>query len=370
MHFAFTEEQGLIKESVESFLKDWADDGGLRRAATSGGFDLTAWQTLTQQLGLGGVLVPEAQNGSSLGHVERSIVMEALGYAQLPVPFFSSCCMATDLLLAANDPRFLKEIALGQMIATAGFLDGPAEGLQPIIEPKPNDHIHISGRLRNVPDGGFADLLVIVAQGQDDALVFAVPTTARGIERMPVNAMDPTRPLMDFMVDVTVPLDAIVGGQTLPHAQLEAALDKTVIALAAEQVGIAQRVLDMSVDYAKERKQFGRIIGSFQAVKHRLADMMVRAECARSAAYYAACIADAETDELGEATAIARITCDEAAFKNAGDAIQMHGGIGFTDEYELHWFFKRARANKHRLGSAEMQLGRLSSLVLKEGRAA
>ena len=346
MNLSVTEDQFLIRNAARQFLTDWIEDGRLRKAVDEEGVDRDAWRTLTGELGLGGILAPESLGGTGFGHIERAIVMEEMGAHLFVSPFFSSCCLASDVLMSVEDTAYLPDVISGKAVATVAFDVAVKSGGR------------IKGNFRNVCDGQHADLMIVVAGGE----LFAIPLDVDGVTVTPVKTIDPTRSLADVTIDLAMAEVVRIGDTSV----LDTALDHSRIALAAEQVGIAQRALDMTVKYASERIQFGRTVSSFQAVKHRAADMMVAVESARSAAYYAAHIADAASEELAEAASIAKAWCSDAAYKVTADAIQLHGGIGFTWEYDLHFYFKRARAGRMLLGSPERMYERLAELVVGE----
>lgn len=331
MQFSFTEEQGLIRDTVAGFTQDWREAGGLRAP-----YSVDGYKALAQELGLAGITVPEALGGAGLGAVERAIVMEELGKVCFKGSYFSSAVRASDLLLAAGDETYLPQIASGELVAAVGEVK--------------------DGAARNVCDGAVADLLVL-SNGD------AISVVSRdGFEVVGVPCLDETRPLADITLNQAPNLISETGAT---KARVQSS-----IALAAEAVGIAQTALDMTVAYTQERVQFDRTIASFQAVKHRCADMMIAVESARSAVYYAACLAN--TDEAAEASAIAKAWATDAAFEVTGHAIQMHGGIGFTQDYDLQFFFKRARAARAMLGTPTQHYEQIADMIglVKEGAAA
>jgi len=352
VNFAFTQEQVMIRDTVAGFAQDWRDGGGLMRAAEHGG-DRTAFVSLAQELGLAGIMVPEALGGAGLGAVERALVMEELGKQCFAGPFFSSAVLVTDLLLAVKDETLLPKLAAGELIASVS--------LDPVSFEDSAEGFKLTGAIRTITDADCVDVVLVPAWNGARSALFVI-----NADQLRTNTvLDVTRRLGEADLDLTVSAEALIA-QDIADA-LPAALCQSAIALAAESVGVAQAALDMTVAYTKERVQFDRVIASFQAVKHRCADMMIATESARSAVYYAAAVA--HTAEAAEAAAIAKSWCTEKAFKVTGDAIQMHGGIGFTWEYDLHFFFKRARANRTLLGTPSDHLEDLASLIL-DGAAA
>jgi alkylation response protein AidB-like acyl-CoA dehydrogenase len=227
----------------------------------------------------------------------------------------------------------------------------------------------LSGRKRYVLDGHCAQLLIAAARaegtaGEEGISLFTVPADAAGVERRALPTMDQTRRLAEIELrDVRVPASALMGSEGEAWPALSKTLDLAAVALSAEQVGGAQRCLDLSVDYAKERVQFGRPIGSFQAIKHKCADMMVRVEAARSASYYAGCVAAEDAEDLPQVASLAKAYCSDAYFHCAAESIQIHGGVGFTWEYDVHLYFKRAKSTETFLGDAAYHRERVAQRI-------
>ena len=366
MDFRFNEDQEELRAIARAFLSEESGSEAVRSAMESDlGWDQALWNQLGSELGWPSVQIPEAYGGLGLGYVELVALLEIAGEHLLCAPFFSSACLGAGALLAAaseaQKKEFLPGIAEGQTRATLAHT-GPAgapgcKGVELTATEDGGDFI-LDGSHSFVVDGHSADLLVVAARrpgsaGADGIALFALPGDTAGLRRTPLTTLDLTRRLARLDFDgARVPGSALLGGDDEAGAALERALQLSAIGLAAEQVGGAQRCLDLSVAYAKEREQFGRSIGSFQAIKHKCADMMVDVECARSAAYYAACVVAEESDELPEAAALAAAQCAEAYFRCAADAVQIHGGVGFTWEYDIHLHFKRAGAGERLLGEA------------------
>jgi alkylation response protein AidB-like acyl-CoA dehydrogenase len=309
--------------------------------------------------------VPERYGGVGLGAVELTALMERMGEHLLCAPFFSTLCLAAQAILLggseAQKRAQLPGIAAGRLSAALAYAERDCvqelDALETRFESEPGGGFRISGTKRYVVDGHSADLLVVAArragtQGEQGLDLFLVSPTLPGVRRRPLPGMDLTRRLAEISLDgVRVPEQALLGeAPGRGAAVLRETLDRAAIALAAEQVGGAQRCLDLSVDYAKQRVQFGRPIGSFQAIKHLCADMLLLVESARSAAYSAACVAAEGSEGLAVAASLASAYCGDAYFRCAGDAIQIHGGVGFTWEYDPHLHFKRARASQSLLG--------------------
>ena len=364
MDFAFNEEQEALRAAAAGFLADHSGSEQVRQAMESElGYDPQVWKQIGAELGWPAVIIPEEYGGLGLSHVELIALMEIMGGALLCAPFFSSVCLAGNALLVAGSAEQKQEhlpgIAAGQTIATLASTEASgrwdAAGISSVARRDGSDFV-LNGAKRFVPDGHCADLLVVAARregttGEDGISLFAVPADARGVERRGLPSMDQTRRQAEVELrDVRMPASALLGEEGAGWGALCKTLQRAAIALSAEQVGGAQRCLDLSVDYAKERIQFGRPIASFQAIKHKCADMMVRVESARSASYYAGCVAAEDGDELPVVASLAKATCSDAYFQCAASAIQIHGGVGFTWEYDVHLYFKRAKSSETLLG--------------------
>jgi alkylation response protein AidB-like acyl-CoA dehydrogenase len=353
---AFTEEQEELRRSVRRFLDDTSPVGEVRRLMdTEEGCDPAVWARMAGQLGLQGIHVPEAFGGAGLGQVELCVVMEEMGRSLACLPYFSTVGLAVNALLASGDAAaqgdLLPRLASGEATGTLAMLEG--SGSWDLDEMATRARREgggwaLDGAKAFVVDGHTADVVLVAARAPGGPSVFAVEGRAAGLERVPVPQLDQTRKLARLELSA-VPA-RLVGEEGGAAAWLPRALDLAAVALAAEQVGGAQRCLDMSVAYAKARHQFGRPIGSFQAIKHRCADMLLRVESARAAAYYAAWAAAEGADELPAVASLARAYCSEAYSWAAGETIQVHGGIGFTWEHDAHLYFKRAKASELLLG--------------------
>lgn len=364
MDFRFSEEQEELAAIARNFLEEASGSEPVRAAMESPlGYDPAVWTQIATELGWCCVHIPEEYGGLGLGFVDLVVLLEASGEAILCSPFFSTVALGANTILEcatdAQKAERLPVIAEGGQTATLAFAEAAgrwdAEGIEATAT-RDGDAFVLNGRKAWVVDGHSADLLLVVARapgssGEEGLSVFAVPGDAEGVTRKALPTMDQTRRLAEIeLSNVRVPATDCLGEPGHAWAGLRRTLDLAAIALAAEQVGGAQKCLDMSVAYAKEREQFGRPIGSFQALKHKCADMMVAVESARSALYYAACIADDGSDDLSSNASLAKAWCSEAYFKCAGDSIQIHGGVGFTWEYDPHLHFKRARASESWLG--------------------
>ena len=374
MNFAFTQEQEELRAAARAFLTDHSSSEHVRTAMASElGWEPGTWKRIGAELGWPSVHIPEEYGGIGLGYVELVALMETMGEALLCAPFFSSVCLAANALLCAGSDaqkaEFLPRIAEGQLVATLAFTERNGRWDAAAIETearREGDEIVLTGAKRYVVDGHAAELFVVAARepgsvGEAGIGLVLVAAEAAGLVRSALPTMDQTRRQAQVNFDgVRVPASASLGEPGAAWPALQRTLDLATVALAAEQVGGAQRCLDMSVAYAKEREQFGRPIGSFQAIKHKCADMMVKVESARSAAYYAGCVAAEGREDLDIAASLAKSWCSEAFFHCAGASIQIHGGVGFTWEYDPHLYFKRARASQSLLGDPTVHRERVA----------
>lgn len=383
MEFAFSDEQEMIRASAEAFLADVSDSAAVRAAmASEAGHDPALWQRLCSEMVWPAIHIPEQYGGLGLGFVELAILLEQMGRRLLCSPFFASACLATPALLLggseAQKARWLPQLAEGSLTATLAYAADNRQGLDAVQASAraEGEGFVLDGVLRQVIDGHSADLLIVAARGAQGISLFAVEAATPGISRRLKPTLDQTRKLAEVQLEqVYVGADALLGGVGQGGPLLERVLQLACAALAAEQTGGAQQSLDLTLAYIQERQQFGRPIASFQAIKHRAADMMLEVECARSAAYYAACAAqealDAQGDpavaaELPLAAALAKARCSEAFFHCAAESIQLHGGVGFTWEYDPHLYFKRARASEAFLGAPSWHRERIATALLGE----
>jgi alkylation response protein AidB-like acyl-CoA dehydrogenase len=383
MDFRFTEEQDMIRSTAETFLAELSSSREVRSAmATERGYDPALWQRICNDMYWQAMHIPEAYGGLGLGYVELVATMEQMGRHLLCSPFFSSVCLAANALLVAGNEEqkkhYLPQLAAGTtgtLVYTGknGRWDASAvTGVCVAVE----GGYRINGTYRYVPDGHTAELLVVAARsadsvGEDGISLFVLPADTAGIQRQWLPTMDQTRRQAQLVFeDVFVSGAALMGQSGRAWPALAKVIDLAAVGIAADQVGGAQQVLDSTVAYLQERVQFGRVIASYQAVKHKAADMMVKAEAARSAVYYAACIADEALAnkplglELAEAASIAKAYCSDAYFFNAGCGIQLHGGVGFTAEYDIQLYFKRAKSTETFLGDGAYHRERLAKLLL------
>jgi alkylation response protein AidB-like acyl-CoA dehydrogenase len=331
MNFDFTDDQQAIKRTANELLAARFKPERVRELAEAGSYDEDAWKEMSK-LGWAGIFIDEEHGGQGLGIVELVILMEELGYALAPVPFLSNAAAGLALQVAGTDEqkeRWLPGIASGEARGTVGVVR--------------------DGEARLVPDADSAQVIVLIAP---DGSTTVVEASAADVE--PFETMDRTRRFARVRADVGEPL----SGDHL------AAADRIATTLSAETVGVAQKAMEMAVDYARERKQFGRPIGSYQAVSHRCAQMLLEVEGSRSAAYYAGWCADAEPDSLPAAASMAKAYSSDAGWRVCGSSLQVHGGIGFTWEHDLHFYLKRAKTNAMLYGSAREHRERVAGLTL------
>jgi alkylation response protein AidB-like acyl-CoA dehydrogenase len=347
--FAVTPEQQDLRASVRRFLADRSPEAEVRRLSdTEQGFDPDVWKRMAGQLGLQGLGIPEEFGGAGAGHVELGIVLEEMGRALLCAPFLSTVGLAANLLLTSGDraaqARYLPGIAEGGTVATVAVSAAGLPGAG-VVARRTDDGWRLTGTEPYVLDGHVADLVLVPARTTAGVALFAVEREASGLGRTLLTTADRTRrqARLTFTDTPGAPLD---GG--LPA--MERMLDLAAIALASEQAGGAARALEMSVGYAKTRVQFGRAIGSFQAVKHLCADLLLESESATSAARYAASAADEDAPDLPALASLVRFSCSDSFVKVAADTIQIHGGIGFTWEHPAHLYLRRARTSALLLG--------------------
>jgi alkylation response protein AidB-like acyl-CoA dehydrogenase len=367
----YSDAERALSDALASLL---ADRGGveavLKRVESAQTYDDKLWQAVAADLGLAGLLIPERDGGAGASYSEAAAAAEVLGAYVAPVPFLGSAVVATAALLSAGSQgQLLATMAGGGATAAlaVGFATAPGSAFPASVRvagPKPGDAANGVARLRGmvtgVADALPAGVLLVPADGVPHGL-YLVEVAAEGVGKAPVTSLDMTRQLCDLSFD-DAPATLIASGQAADRA-VEAALAAGAGVLAAEQTGLAQRCLDMTIAYVKERKQFARPVGSFQALKHRLADLWVSVTQARAASRYAAaCLASGDPD-VKVAVALAKAYCSDVAVNAAQECVQMHGGIGFTWEHPAHLFLKRAKADSIAFGTADAHRAALASLV-------
>jgi len=368
----YSDAERALSDALASLL---ADRGGLDTALTriesAQTYDDKLWQAVAADLGCAGLLIPERDGGAGASYREAAVAAEVLGSHVAPVPFLGSAVVATSALLSVPEGTagLLAKVADGSMTAALAvpFASAPGSGFPASVRvagPRPGDAATGVARLRGmvagVADALPAGVLLVPADGVPNAL-YLVDMAAEGVAKAPVTSLDMTRQLCDLSFD-DAPATVIASGPGAERA-LDAAMAAGAGILAAEQTGLAQRCLDMTIAYVKERKQFARPVGSFQGLKHRLADLWVSVTQARAASRYAAaCLATGSADTK-VAVALAKAYCSDVAVQAAQECVQMHGGIGFTWEHPAHLLLKRAKADSIAFGTADAHRAALASLV-------
>jgi alkylation response protein AidB-like acyl-CoA dehydrogenase len=356
MNFAFTEEQDELRKTVRAFLESKSPETAVReQMETETGFDPAVWSQMGEQMGLQGLAIPEEFGGSGYTNTELGIVLEEMGRSLLCAPYFSTVVLAANTLLQAGDAAAKQEllpgIASGETIATLAFTEPSGKwdesGITLEATGSGSDW-KLNGTKMFVLDGNTASLIIVAAKTGKGVSLFTVAGDAAGLTRTNLSTMDQTR--KQSKLEFADTPAKLIGTEGEGWKTLSTVLDLAAVGLAAEQVGGAQKVLDMAVEYAKVRVQFGRPIGSFQAIKHKCADMLLEVESAKSAAYYAMWCASEMNDELPSVASLAKAYCSEAYFHAAAENIQIHGGIGFTWEHPAHLYFKRAKSSEIYLG--------------------
>jgi len=364
-----TPEQEELRASVRRFLADKSPSEAVRRSMESDeGHDPALWRQMAGQLGLQGIAVAEEFGGAGYGPVELGIVLEETGRALLPSPFFATVALAGQALTASEDleaqARWLPGIADGSLTATVALSEEQGGASLDAVTTRAvldAGSWRLTGTKMFVVDGDSADLLLVVARADEGLGLFAVDAAADGVTRTRLDALDPTRRL--GRVELAGAPAGRVGPEGDAREFLQRVLDLAVVALAHEQVGGASACLDSAVEYAKIRVQFNRPIGSFQAIKHKCADLLLEVEAGRSAAYSAAWYAAEDPAELPVAAALAGSYCSEAFTHAAKENIQIHGGIGYTWEHDAHLYLKRAKSSELLFGTPVRHRARLADLV-------
>jgi alkylation response protein AidB-like acyl-CoA dehydrogenase len=363
MQFGLSESQEFLKDSARKFFAGECPSAEMRRLMeTETAYDAALWAKLVEQ-GYTGIVYPEEYGGVGLGKVELMLLMEEAGRALLPGPFFSTVVLAGSVIDAVASPAHKKKYL-------AAICRGEARATVAILEPNASWHPRdiqltaaggkLTGEKRFVSDAAVADFLLVVARNG----VFIVDAQAPGLKIVPMSGMDLTRKLYSVHCQDT-PAE-LLG----PTTNLARAFDIASTALAAELVGGMQRTLDLTVEYAKTRKQFGKPIGMFQAVQHQCADMYLETESARSAVYYAGWALEENAPDAAAAVSIAKMYASDAGRTVGNRGIQVHGGMGFTWENDIHLYYRRAKASENAFGDATFHRERLASLVIDASGAA
>ncbi len=357
MKFALSEEQEALRMTVRRFLADKSPESEVRRLMqTTEGYDAAVWRQMSDQIGLQGLTIPAELGGSGFGYVELVVVLEEMGRALFCAPYFSSVALAANLLLVSGDESakkdYLPGIADGSRIVGVALAEEAGrwdEGGVTMPATQSRGGWTLTGEKTYVLDGHVANLVLVAARAPAGVSIFAVERGANGFTATALSTMDQTRKQARLTFESTPA--RLVGTEGGGWPNISKMLDLAVVALAAEQVGGAQKVLDMAVEYAKTRVQFGRPIGSFQAIKHKCADVLLEVESAKSLAYYAGWAAAEGSNELPVIASLAKSYCSEAFFFAAAENIQIHGGIGFTWEHPGHLYLKRAKSSELLFGN-------------------
>jgi alkylation response protein AidB-like acyl-CoA dehydrogenase len=363
MDFAFSEEQEMLRRSARDFLAKECSSKVVRKLMeSSDAYDEGLWKKVAG-LGWTALGIPEEYGGVGT-FLDLVVVLEEAGRALMPGPFFSTMGLAVPAIIESGTEAQKKEalgaIAHGSARATLAFTEpsGRWDAGSVMLTAKPSGGgWQLDGVKRFVPDAEAADYIVVAArtrgEGEDGISLFLVKGRPKGMTVTPLKTLDQTRRWSEVRFDgIKLDADALMGTADKAWPQLKRALEWATAALCAEMVGGTQKVLETSTEYAKTRHQFGKAIGIYQAVSHKLADMLVLSESGRSATYYAAWAVDADAPDRSLAASMAKAYVSDAYRKVAGDGIQVHGGIGFTWEHDMHLYFKRAKSSEVTLGDA------------------
>ena len=363
MDFGFSEEQEMLRDAAKRFLADNCSTKFVRQVmADATAHDAGFWQKLVGQ-GWPGLLIPEQYGGTNGTFLDMTVIVEEMGKALLPGPFFAAALLgAPTFIEGASDAQkkeFLPKMAEGKFIATVAVAEAAgrfdAGGIE-IKASKKGSGYSLTGEKFFVPDAHVADAIVVAARtgsgkGEDGITLLCVPAKEKGVTVTQLKTVDMTRRMCHVKFD-NVQADVVIGKENGGWTTLRRVIDIATAGLSAEMVGTAQKALDIAVEYAKTRVQFGKPIGSFQAVKHKCVDMMVSVENSRSLTYYACWTVDERVPEAATAVPMAKAYASDMAKNVTSEAIQVHGGIGFTWEHDMHLYHRRALAGEANLGNA------------------
>lgn len=365
MNFEFSEDQMFLKEQANKFLSEKCDLTVNRKVLESDApYDKDLWQAVVE-MGWTGTAIPEEYGGLGLGHLELCVIAEELGRALAPIPFSSSVYLASEALMVAGSEDqkkdYLPKLASGELIGTFAMAEGAGQPLPRNISVTFKDG-KLNGDKLPVPDGDVADFAVVVARTSEgdaeDVLSLAlVDLSAEGVTRETVKTLDPSRSQAKLSF-VNAPA-VLLGAQGEGWAMARKTLDRAAVLMAFEQIGGADRCLEMAKDYAMERYAFGRLIGSYQALKHKMADMYIKNVLARSNSYYGAWALSTDAPELALAAATARVSAIDAFHFASKENIQIHGGMGYTWEVDCHLFYRRSKNLGLALGADRVWKDRL-----------
>jgi alkylation response protein AidB-like acyl-CoA dehydrogenase len=363
LDFGFSEEQEMLRDAAKRFLADNCSTKFVRQMmADPTAHDPAFWGKLVGQ-GWPGLLIPEQYGGTNGTFLDLTVIAEEMGKAIIPGPFFAAAALGAPAFIdGASDAlkkEFLPKMAEGKFIATVAIAEGTgrfdAGGIE-IKASKKGSGYTLTGEKFFVPDAHVADAIIVAARtgggnGEDGITLLCVPAKEKGVTVTQLKTVDMTRRMCHVKLD-NVQADVVIGKENGGWSTLRRVLDVATAALSTEMVGTAQKALDIAVDYAKTRVQFGKPIGSFQAVKHKCVDMMVAVENARSLTYYACWTVDERVPEAATAVPMAKAYASDMAKNVTSEAIQVHGGIGFTWEHDMHLYHRRALAGEANLGNA------------------
>jgi alkylation response protein AidB-like acyl-CoA dehydrogenase len=377
MDFGFSEQQDMLRTSARQFLERECPPELVRRVSDDvQGNAQDLWQKMAE-LGWMGLVLPEAYGGSGLSFVDLTILMEEMGRVLLPAPFFSSVALGALTLLEAGSEaqrqQMLPRLARGEAKVCVALLEADGRydprGIRLRAGIRGN-RATLNGTKLFVTDADVADYVICVARTrggrtpESGISLFMLDMTSPGITYTPLASMDQSRRLCEVsFARVSVSLDAMLGGRDTAWPVLQRALDKATVALCAEMVGGAEKALEMCVDYGKSRVQFGRQIGGFQAVKHKIADMKVWVENAKAVVHYAAWAVDRDAPDASRAASMAKAYCSEMYPRVTADGVQVHGGVGFTWDHNMHLYLKRAKSSEVLLGDAAWHRERTATLI-------
>jgi len=373
MNFGFTEEQELLRKTARDFLADHAPSKRVREVMEGAESQaLEIWSEMAE-LGWMGLTIPETYGGADLSMIELAIVLEALGRSLAPVPFLPTMIAACALHEVGSESQrreWLPRIAAGETVATLAITEtrGTEEPCDLALAATADGGWTLRGSKLFVPDADIADLLVVAArvggEGERGLGLFLVPRETDGVSVTPQRSMDQLRNLHQVELDgVRLPEDSLLGGDSDAWSKIQRVLDRARVMICAEMVGGAEKCLEDSVQYAKERVQFGKPIGVNQAIKHKCADMLFRVESAKSITYYAAWAAREDNEEAAVTASMAKSYVSEAYRHVSAENIQIHGGVGFTWEYDCHLYFKRAKSDEAWFGDGTLHRERVAQLI-------
>ena len=356
MDFDFSEEQGMLRDVAREFLTEQCGPEHARKMFEDTlGYDKGIYRKLAD-LGLLGLPFPESYGGAGLGMVEQSVVLEEMGRVAYPGPYFAGVVLAGTAIMASGDEkamaRYLPNLGSGELTMSFAFVEDEVNwephvvGLQIVAD---GDGYRLRGVKRLVPFGQSVDTIVVVGRigggtGAQGITLLAIPRDTPGLGFEENVSLDLNEKVCSINFDdVRVPADTLIGEAGNAWPAVETTLRRAAVGAAAEMLGASRKSLEMSVEYAKVREQFGQPIGSFQAIKHRLAEMLEATENLHSAVYYASWALDDKPADMALAASVAKSTANESSRMVCGQAIQVHGGIGYTWEYDLHMYWKRAK---------------------------